>query len=473
MSVRSGADYLAGLQDGRDVWLHGAKVEDVVTHPELGPFARAFAEVFDLQHDLAHRDLLTTTSPSSGQPVSRAYAFPRSTADLVRQREAFELLNRRCGGVMGRFPQHMAVVLLGLYAVRQQFACVNPAFPANVERYLEHCRENDLSVATGFTDPPRNRALEASTMEYLRIVDRRPDGIVIRGAKGVATIAPYADEYLGLVSPRPDLKPENIVYFALPMATKGMKIVCRESFAHGDGPDHPLSALYDEMDAWIVFEDVFVTAERIFFTDRADMNEAVFLEIPAAWGYYSTLIRAAIKMEAIAGICFSATDYLGTRQAPTVEPLLAEVITHLETLRLAIQAAEEHPRMTAEGLALPDPRAVAIGRILSIEQHPRMLDIVRELCSTSILMAPGEADLASPEIGPTLRRYLAGSDTRATERFRMMKLAWDFTNGSFAARQLLFELHNSGTLATNRRRLVASYDSDPLVDLARHLAGID
>jgi 4-hydroxyphenylacetate 3-monooxygenase len=472
MALRRGVDYLASLQDGREVWLRGARVEDLAGHPELGPFAHAFAQVFDWQHEPEHRDLLTTTL-GTGERVSRAYHFPRSTADLAQQREMFEFLDRRCGGVMGRFPQHMAVVLLGLYAVRQRFACVNPAFPANVERYLAHCRDHDLSVATGFTDPPRDRALDASVMEYLRIVERRPDGVVIRGAKGVATVAPYADEYLGLVSPRPDLKAENILYFALPMATKGLKIVCREPFVYGDPLDHPLSAFYDEMDAWIVFDDVFVPWERVFLTDRVDLNDAIFVDIPAAWGYYSTLIRAAIKMEAIAGICFAAADYLGIRQAPHVEPLLAEVLTHLETLRLTIRAAEDHPLINDEGLALPDPRAIMVGRILSMEQHGRMLDVVRELCGTSMLMSPGRAELESPELGPILQRFLAGGDERAPDRFRVMKLAWDFANGSFAARQLLFEQHNSGTLATNRRRLLASYDTQALTRLARQLAGIE
>jgi len=94
MSLRNGAGYLAGLRDGRDVWLQGRKVEDVTTDPELAPFAHAFAGIFDLQHDPAHRELLTATSPTTDEPVSRAYQLPRTTSDLVRQREMFEFLDR-------------------------------------------------------------------------------------------------------------------------------------------------------------------------------------------------------------------------------------------------------------------------------------------------------------------------------------------------------------------------------------------
>ena len=472
MGIRRSADYLAALQDGRQVWLGGQRV-DVASHPQLAPFAKALAETYDLQHDPACRELLTVPSPTSGEPVSRAFQFPRSSEDLVRQREMFELLERRCGGVLGRFPQYMGSALLGLYNLRDVLAQSSPEHADNLVRYLEHCRERDLYLTFGFTDPPRDRRLPASTLEYLHVVERRPDGIVVRGAKAVATAAPYADEYLCLTAPRPDLAPEHILYFAIPIASKGLEIVCRESYTEACKIDHPLSSTFDEIDAWAVFDDVFVPQERIFFLDRVDLNESVFRQTPAAWGYYFGLIRLAVKAEALAGICFAVTDYLGTRDTPRSQELLADVLTHLESLRAFIHAAERDPLFSKDGLALPKPLYVQLGRVSSLEQHPRVLEAVRELCGSSLLMAPGSAELDSPEIGPILRHFLAGDDERARERFRMMKLAWEYTGGSFASRQLLFEQNNAGTLSTNKARLVGSYDPAPLVRLARELAGIE
>lgn len=472
MGIRTGAEYLAGLRDGRDIWLDGQYVPDVTADQRLGPYAHALAEIFDLQHDRANRELLTFESPTSGELASLAYQLPRTAEDLMRKRLMFELLERRCGGVLGRHPQYVAIAVLGLYSVREQCAQANPEFALNIERYLEHCRECDLSITFGFTDPPRDRRLDASTMEYLKIVDRRPDGIVIRGAKAVATAAPYSDEYLGLTAPRADLKPDEVLYFAIPVASKGLRFVCRESFSHASRADHALSAVYDEMDAWAIFEDVFVPSERVFFLDRADMNAEIFRQIPAAWGYYFGNIRVTVKTEALAGICFAVTEYMGTRGAPNVEPLLAEVVAHLETLRSLVRASEEQPVFSTDGLAMPDPLQVLLGRILTLEQHQRILDITRELCGSSILMAPGEAELDNPEIGPALRRYIAGGDERALDRFKLMKLAWDYTSDSFAARQLLFEMYNASTLASNKARLLATYDPTDLVRLAKELAGI-
>ncbi|HLY66292.1 MAG TPA: 4-hydroxyphenylacetate 3-hydroxylase N-terminal domain-containing protein, partial [Chloroflexota bacterium] len=395
-----------------------------------------------------------------------------SAQDLTRKRLMFELLERRCGGVLGRHPQYVAIAVLGLYSVRHLCAKANPEFATNIERYLDRCRECDLSITFGFTDPPRDRALDSSAMEYLKIVDRRPDGIVVRGAKAVATAAPYSDEYLGLTAPRPDLKPDEVLYFAIPVATKGLKFICRESFAHASRADHALSAVYDEMDAWAVFEDVFIPNDRIFFRDRVDMNAEIFRQIPSAWGYYFGNIRVVVKTEALAGIGFAVTDYLGTRGAPNVESMLADVVAHLETLRSLVEAAEQQPVFTAEGLAMPNPLQVMLGRILTLEQHQRILDITRELCGSSILMAPGEAELGNPDIGPALRRYIGGKDERALDRFKLMKLAWDYTSDSFAARQLLFEMYNASTLASNKGRLLGTYDPSKLVELAKELAGI-
>ncbi|HEX6512720.1 MAG TPA: 4-hydroxyphenylacetate 3-hydroxylase N-terminal domain-containing protein, partial [Chloroflexota bacterium] len=444
MGIRSGAEYLASLADGREVWLEGQRV-DVGADPRLAPFAQAVAKSYDLQRDPAYADLLTAPSPTSGEPASRAFHMPHCAGDLTRLRQMFELLERRCGGVLGRFPQYMGAVLLGLYNQRPALMEANPAHFKNLARYLEDCRERDLYLTFGFTDPPRDRALPASAMEYLHVAERRPDGIVVRGAKAVATAGPYADEFLCLTAPRPDLQPEHILYFGIPVASPGLKLVCRESFTQACEADHPLSAWYDEIDAWAIFDDVFVPADRVFLLDRVDLNEGVFRSTPPAWGYWLGLIRLLAKAETLAGLCFAVTDYLGTLQAPRSQELLADILVHLESLRTFILAAEREPVTSSIGLLMPHPLYVQLGRVTSLEQHPRVLEAVRELCGASLLMAPGQPELDNPDIGPLLRRYIGGTDERARERFKMMKLAWEYTADSFGSRQLLFEQHNAGS----------------------------
>lgn len=412
-------------------------------------------------------------SPSTGDPVSLAYLLPRSTEDLVRRRLMIEFLMRRCGGVLGRLPEYMAMILMGLYNVRDVLGTENPSYATRVADYFAYCRENDLCLTHGFADPQRDLGRPAEDFEPLRVVHRSPDGIVIRGAKAVATLAPYANEYLGITAHRPDLRPDEVLYFAAPMAAPGLRMICRESFTHESGGDHPLSASLDEMDAWVVFEDVFVPNERIFFLDRVDLNAQLFAAVPAAWAYYHILIRQAVKAEVLAGICVAIADHLGISNQPHPRTVLAEAIGYLETLRAFIRAAEQTPIFSSFSLAIPNPTHTIAGRIHGIERHPQILQHIRELCGPGILMAPGPGEMSHPEIGPLVRRYLMGRDERAPDRFRLLKLAWEYAGDSFGSRQLLFEMYNAASLDRNRARLLDSYDTAPLVRVAMRLAGID
>jgi aromatic ring hydroxylase len=155
-----------------------------------------------------------------------------------------------------------------------------------------------------------------------------------------------------------------------------------------------------------------------------------------------------------------------------VQVALADAMVYLETLRAFIQAAEANPVRSPSGLTLPNPTTALAARIVAIERYPHILHIIRELCGSGLLMAPGHADLQHPEIGPHLRRYVVGQDAAGVERLRLLKLAWEYACDSFGARQLLFEMYNVSSLATNKQRLASSYDTRPYVTLTRELAGL-
>ena len=476
MPIRRGEEYLESLRDGRRVWLMGQQVKDVTTHAALAGCARSVAEVYDLQHDPAHQDLLTMPSPTTGQRVSLAYLLPHTVDDLARQRQMYEFLVRRAGGVAARLPQHLATVVIGLYDVRDLLGEVDPAFAAHVTRYVEYCREHDVSIGTIFTDPLRHRNHPTTDQEHLRVVERRPDGLIVRGARGVGTQAPYANELLCLTSPRPDLRPEEVVFFATPVNVKGIHLVCRQPLTPPNPEDHPLSPYWDEMDAIVVFDDVFIPQERVFYLRRshpADLAfEARVFQGAVGLGPWYVLVRMAVKAEVLLGLCAAITDTLGTASHPLVQMALADAIVYLETLRALIQAAEANPVKSPSGLALPNPARALAARICAIERYPHLLQSIRELAGSGLLMAPGQADLNHPEIGPLLHRYVVGKDQGGPEYFRLLKLAWEYACDAFGSRQLLFEMYNVSSLATNKQRLASTYDTSSFVALAKELADI-
>jgi aromatic ring hydroxylase len=475
MPIRRGEEYLESLRDGRRVWLQGELV-DVTAHPGLAGCARSVAGVFDLQHDPAHQELLTMPSPATGERVSLAYLLPQSIEDLTRQRKMYEFLVRRAGGVAARLPQHLATVILGLHDSRDIFGQENPDFAKNVTRYFEYCRENDLSIATIFNDPFHHRSHPESKQEYLRVVERRPDGIVVRGAKGVGTQAPYANEILCLTQPRPNLQPDEVVYFAVPVNAQGIQLVCRESMTARNPEDHPLSPHWDEMDAMVLFDNVFIPWERVFYLRQSHPEDpglyARLFQGAMGIGPWYVLVRLAVKAEVLLGICASMAEYLGTFRQPHVQLALADAIIYMETMRAFIQVAEMNPVRSPSGLTLPNWTPAQAARIFSIEGYPQMMQLIRELCGSGILMSPSQADMDNPEVGPHLQRYFVGENLRTEEMFRMLKLAWEYACDSFGSRQLLFEMFNVASLATNKQRLVGAYDLSPYVRLAKELAGI-
>jgi aromatic ring hydroxylase len=454
----------------------GQQVEDVTAHPALAGCAHSVAGVYDLQHDAAHQELLTMPSPTTGQRVSLAYLLPQSVDDLARQRRMYEFLVRRAGGVAGRLPQHLATVAIGLYDVRHLLGESDPAFADRIARYFEYCRENDYSIGTIFSDPLHHRHYAEAHHEPLHVVAKHADGIVVRGARGVGTQSPYANELLCMTSPRPDRPPEQMVYFGVPVNTEGIHVICRESYTPADPADHPVSAAWDEMDAIVVFHDVFIPWERVFYlrhepTADLEMEGEVFRGAIGLGPWY-VLVRLAVKAEVLLGICTAITDSLGTATQPLIQTALADIMVYRETLRAFIQAAEANPVYSPSGLALPNPTTELAGRIYSIERYPQMLQIIRELCGSGLLMAPTQADLSHPEIGLHLRRHVVGQDEHGTERLHLLKLAWDYACDAFGSRQLLFEMYNVGSLATNKQRLATTYDTRSCTALARDLAGI-
>jgi aromatic ring hydroxylase len=248
-------------------------------------------------------------------------------------------------------------------------------------------------------------------------------------------------------------------------------MICREAFASPRPDDHPLSAFFDEMDAWVVFDEVFVPKERVFYLRRVEMVEQLFGRV-LAWASFHTLVRVTVKAEVLLGVCAAVVEYMGTTRSPQAQEALYALISFVETLRAFVHAAETNPTPSLSGLVAPNRKYVLLGRLHFMQHQARALEFVRELSGAGILMAPRHAESVSPDLSRYVDRYLLSGDELAGERYQMLKLAWDYAADAFGARQQLFEMFAGSTMPATKEQLLKQYDTSPFVTLAKQLAGI-
>lgn len=472
--LRTGKEYVESLRDGRRVWTGGQEVEDVTANPVLGPGISLLAETFDAQFDPALREV-TTIVGDDGARTSRSWQLITKPEDFVERRKLIEYTTLKTAGSFGRPPDLAPLIAVGLYARRPIFenASQDVDFSRNIDAYIEYGRRNNIIAAEVLADPQADRSAGSSASKgLLRVVERRKDGVILRGAKSVGSIAAQADEIIFSNLTRPDFPPEGCVWGAIPVATEGLKLVCRESVSHpgADPFDHPLASRGEESDQLIIFDNVFVPNERLF---NVGDPELLKLYGPVTlWVHWHILSRLAVKADLFVGIGQLVMDVLGTAQIPQVRAYLAELICYAQTLKAFVVAAERLAQPSENGVLAPDVNMLTAGRLHSIEQYPRIIHTVQELCGQGLVMRFQKADFANSEIGPLLDELLPGRNMSARDKNRLMNFIWDLTTDSHAGRTELFENVNATPASFLRERLYKEYPRENVMSVARDLAGI-
>ena len=472
MPARSGRELLAGLRDGREIWLEGERVADVTTHPGLGRCAHTLAELYDLQHDPVLGSKLTYPSPTTGDPVGLSFVQPRSVDDLVRRRQMFKLWADHSGGMLGRSPDYMNAILAGCAMAAAHFGRGGAEYAERIVAYYEWFRERDLCATHTFGTFRANRTRGEGQQDDptvpLHIVGESAAGLVVSGARNMATLAPFADEMLVFPAPMKQQSGDADRYalaFALPMATPGMRLFCRESFDLGRSPaDHPLGARYEEMDCVAIFHEVVVPWERVFIKANAALCNGLFRETHAFdHGIHQFLVKDWAKAELILGVASLVAEAIGRTEVPVYQQMLGEIVDAVETTRAYVLAAEADAIVDAAGYYVPNPSILSTARNYMRQLYPRLIEILQLLGSSGLMAIPTAADLAAPELAADIEKYYQAATLGGHERVRLFRLAWDLACSSFGARQVLYERFFAGDPATLLATRYFTYDRGPAV----------
>ncbi|SRR5579875_176423 len=464
MGIRTGRQYLQGLRDDRAVYVSGERIRDVTAYPPFQRTVTTLAELYELQHDPAHKPVLTYPSPTTGEPVSTSFLIAETAEDVARRVAGEELRAEATFGLMGRLPDFMNAMVTDAAVAAAYLAQHQPQFANNLVRYYEYCRENDLCLTHTLVDPqidrskgPAEQADPAAALHRVRETDR---GIIVHGARMLSTLAPFADEiWVGPFYPRKAGEEPYALCFAIPIDTPGLKFICREPYDTGRSRfDRPVSSRFDEEDALAIFDHVLVPWERLFINGDIEASNS-FLVHGAGYALLQATIRGVVKLRFLAGLACHLAEAIGRSAAPHVQAQLGELVAKVELGNGLLRAsAQDVVAARREGLSL---RALAAALWVFIpETQMRAAEIIRQLSGSGLIMTPTERDFDNPEIAPFLEQYLQGKGLSARARVRLFKLAWDLIGEQFGSRQLQYEWFYAGDPIFTRSRFYRS----PVVD---------
>ena len=276
MALRTVDEYVQSLRDSRTVYFRGQRVADVTTHPVIAVAVQHAAIDYRLAEDPQHRALCVVGDGADA--YSRYYQVPRSSDDLLQRSALIELATAEGGTLVVLIKEIGTDALAGLLRISSAMdETLGTDYHRRVAAFHEHCRVHDLAVAVAQTDVKGDRSLAPSAQTdpdlYVHIVERRSDGIVVRGAKAHTSVSTNANELIVLPTRAlAEADRDYAVSFAIPINTPGLTLLASafdSAATLGSPVEHPISARHKMMETTTVFDDVFVPWERVFLAGES------------------------------------------------------------------------------------------------------------------------------------------------------------------------------------------------------------
>jgi anthranilate 3-monooxygenase (FAD)/4-hydroxyphenylacetate 3-monooxygenase len=482
MPARRGQDYIDALKRmTQTIYLNGKLVKDVTEEPAFRGTIESVAQLYDLQYDPRYSDFALYESPTTGDPVSTSFLIPYSREDLIKKRQLFKLRTDHNFGFMGRTMDFMNMLVTGWYGNRARFATRGERFGENAANYYELVRENDLFLTHVLIAPQTDRSKTSAEQEdpyiHLGRVGETDEGIIVRGAKMLGTMAPITDEIY--VMPFGGIAPGDDAYavtFAIPTDAPGLKLFCREPVAvqPNNRFDHPLSSRFEEMDCIAVFEDVLVPWDRVIVDGGPGSGEFINNTQGGGGGggVNQPSARMLSQMEFMCGLAMKVADCTGITGFLHVQEKLGEMLSELEVARGVFYGSEALASELPDGtwaITSISPRAF---HLQTMRIYRRYVEIIQLLAAGGFFQAPAEADMLSEEERPYIDKYFRGRPgVSAEERIRIFKLAWDVTGTAFAQRIQQYVTYYSGDPIRLKAGFYTAYDKQPLFDIVDRALG--
>ncbi len=454
--MRTGEQYLAAIDDGRCTYFRGRRIARIADDPTLLAMARNTAAEYDRFY-----------SPEPGA-INELLVAPRSRDEL-----------RDRASVVATIEETMIATYLALMSLKSAAPKLPGVYGDRARAYVEYATERDIRVAQCISDVKGNRSLAPKAQPdpdaYLRVVDRRPDGIILRGAKIHISGASLSDELL--VMPTKAMKPgeeDYAVACAVPVATPGVIVLNATTYPQDDVPgDHPVSTKSALAEGFVIFDDVFVPHERVFLDGQIESSAAIVHSL-GPWVRLNGIARYVRQADQLVGLAHLIAEANGLERAQHIREKIDEMIIHATLLRAGMEGAIANAVESEEGFYFPDELLTNVTKYHGAAELNRMFRHLHDIAGGAVVTAPSSADLDNDDTAELVRKYMQGSDKVSGEqRLRLFIAIRDFTADSYGGWNSVMNLFSGGSLYAQRLVARKYYDIDRARCEALQLAGID
>ncbi|MCW0216467.1 MAG: hypothetical protein OJJ54_24220 [Pseudonocardia sp.] len=454
--MMTGDEYLASLDDGRQVWFEGELIEKIAEHPVLGQSAQLIAKGYDEVYD----------------PNGDASPFSDVPTDSAGLREHIDFVSNM--GMLAHVT-YTSIMTLLTAAGRIMESC-----PEEVERinaFVERARDEDLRITQCITDAKGHRKLRPGLQEdpdsYVRVVERREDGVVLRGAKLHITAASLGHELM--VIPTKAMRPgeeDYAIACMIPVNAPGVRIVdVTYAPRNADTATFPVSGGTAYPESFVILEDVFVPTERIFL-DGQVQHATVFAHSLGLWERLGGLSSMAEGADLLVGLAQLIAQANGTEAVSHVRDKIDDMIIHATLVRAALEAAITHCHVGDNGAAFPDELYTNAGKYHAASNYDMLVQHLHDIAGGSIVTAPSIADLENPVVGPAVRKYMqANPEYDGEMRLRLFHVIRDLTADTYGGWRLVTNIQAGGGLYAQKIVTRKHYPLTDAVAKARALVG--
>jgi len=444
--------------------------------PRIAPGINVISLTYDLAHDPQYEGIITATSHLSGQRINRFCHIHQSVEDLLNKQKMTRLYCQKTGGCIQRCMGIDAMNALSAVTYDTDQA-LGTEYHQRFLRYLAYFQENDICANCAQTDVKgdrRKRPHEQLDPDlYLRVVERREDGIIVRGAKAHNTVAPYCDEII--VVPTRFLTEEEAdwaVAFAVPADTEGVYLSCRPTAPRARKKLRAPIATFGDVESLTIFDDVFVPWERVFLCGEREFGGRLALLFALFHRHSYTGCKPATS-DVLMGMAALVAEYNGIEGVQHVRHKLADMIAVAELVYAAGVAAGVTAQRSPAGTYIPDVVYCNVGRrhagLNIYHEYETVADLAGGLSAT----LPMEGDFYDEKLGPLLAKYMMRNPgISAEDQHRCFRMIGDAICSGMTGVMQIAGLHGGGSPVMETIAILGNYDLEAKKNIAKHLAGI-